>query len=112
MIILSWPPKELNPNTRCHWSKKAKAAKAYRKEAGWATKLSGDVVAADGVIDMHIMFYPPDKRSRDDDNLMAAFKSARDGIADRLGVNDKRFRAIMEVGAVIKGGQVRVILSS
>ena len=111
MITLSWPQKELNPNARCHWAIKAKAAKAYRKEAGWAAKLSGDSVEGEGVIDLHITFYPPDRRSRDDDNLMAAFKSARDGIADGLGVNDKRFRARMEVGGVIKGGEVRIIIT-
>src|SRR4030067_3399557 len=99
MITLAWPPKELSPNWRGHWAAKAKAAKSYRKAAGWAVKVSGYRVIGDGLIDLHVTFYPPDKRPRDDDNMMASFKAARDGIADGLGLNDKRFRARMEIGA-------------
>ena len=32
-LTLPWPPKELSPNARQHWTKLAKAKKAYR-EAG------------------------------------------------------------------------------
>jgi crossover junction endodeoxyribonuclease RusA len=42
-------------------------------------------------IPVKITFYPPDNRHRDDDNMVGSFKSYRDGIADALGVNDRRF---------------------
>ena len=111
MIVLSWPPRELSPNWRGHWSKKSKSAKAYRKEAGWATVEAREVVEDEGMIDLHVTFYPPDKRHYDGDNLLARIKSGLDGIADGLAVNDKRFRVRYEIGAVIKGGEVRVIVT-
>ncbi len=37
-------------------------------------------------------FYPPDRRKRDDDNLIRCMKPYRDGIADALGVDDHCFR--------------------
>jgi crossover junction endodeoxyribonuclease RusA len=111
VILLSWPPKALSPNARVHWAVKAKAAKAYRKAAGWATIEAREVVEDDGPIDLHVTFYPPDKRHYDGDNLLARIKSGIDGIADGLGVNDKRFRIRYEIGSVIRGGEVRVIIS-
>lgn len=112
MIILSWPAKELSPNARCHWAIKAKAAKAYRKEAGWATIESKEKSDGDGLIYMHLYFYPPDKRRYDEDNLIARMKSGLDGIADGLVVNDCRFRVTHEVCRVIKGGEVRVVVTA
>ena len=46
----------------------------------------------DGPIPVRITFYPPDARRRDDDNMIGSFRAARDGIADALGVDDRRFR--------------------
>ena len=45
----------------------------------------------EGRLHLWIDFYPPDRRARDDDNMIASFKSGRDGIADALGIDDKRF---------------------
>jgi crossover junction endodeoxyribonuclease RusA len=42
-------------------------------------------------------FYPPDHRRRDDDGLIASMKSARDGIADALKIDDRRFITRAEV---------------
>ncbi len=64
----------------------------------------------DGDIHLWIDFYPPDRRHRDDDNMIAAFKSGRDGLADALKVNDKRFRSHPYVRDEI-GGMVRVRFS-
>jgi crossover junction endodeoxyribonuclease RusA len=70
------------------------------------TKQSGMKVDWEGDIHVWMDFYPPDRRNRDDDNLIAAFKSGRDGVADALGVNDKRFRihpyVKSEVGGMVK----------
>ena len=40
---------------------------------------------------MTIHAHPAVSRNRDDDNLIAACKAYRDGIADALGVNDSMF---------------------
>ena len=63
--------------------------------------------SAEGDLHLWIDFYPPDRRHRDDDNLTAAFKAGRDGIADALKVNDKRFRSHPYVKDVT-GGLVKV----
>lgn len=91
-VTLPWPPKQLSPNARTHWRAKAPITKAYRAECAWlckAAKLTAP--ETDGRIHLWIDFYAPDRRHRDDDNLVASFKSGRDGIADALGIDDKRF---------------------
>lgn len=109
-LILPWPPRECSPNARVHWSKKAKAAKAYRQLC-WALAKQSSIAAPDGMLALWIDFYPPDRRARDDDNLIAMFKSGRDGIADALGIDDKRFRAMPYVQDKT-GGYVSVRITS
>ena len=111
MITLPWPSADLSPNSRCHWSKKAKAAKAARQHAGWATKAAGEVIEGVGSIDLHISFYPPNKRKFDLDGLLSRMKSALDGVADALGVDDNRFTLRIERCAPIKGGEVRIVIT-
>jgi len=62
----------------------------------------------DGPLSLVIEFAPPDRRSRDDDNLIASFKSGRDGIAEALGIDDARFHTKHSFSAPIKGGAVCV----
>lgn len=111
-IFLPWPNKVLSPNARVHWAVKSRAAKEARKAAHLCTLASKVKVDWEGEIHLWVTFCPPDRRARDDDNLIAAFKSARDGIADALGVNDKRFRMHPCLSdEVVKFGEVRVRLS-
>ena len=108
-IVLPWPPKELSPNARLHWSKKSKAAATYRHACYMLAIQAGAKAGIpwDGDIHLWIDFYPPDRRQRDDDNMIAAFKSGRDGLAQAFGVNDKRFRTHPYVKDQI-GGMVKV----
>lgn len=110
-VTLPWPPKECSPNARGHWSKKAKAAKAYRhacRTLALAARLA--IPEGPGAVHLFLDFYPPDRRARDDDNLTAAFKSGRDGLADALKVDDKHFVCHpylkTEVGGMVK---VRIV---
>ena len=105
-IILPWPAKELSPNARCHRMEKYRAGKSARLTAFWATKEAACPQPSTDCIRLHLTFYPPNKRKRDDDNLIAAFKPFRDGIADALGVDDSRFLTAVDMGEVIKGGRV------
>lgn len=91
-LILPFPPRVLNPNKRVHWSEKNKAAQSYKcdcwaiaKHAGWFGRELTQRVH------LWIDFFPPDKRAYDDDNIAASFKAGRDGIAESLGIDDKRF---------------------
>lgn len=111
IICLPWPPKELSPNARIHWAKKAKITKAYRAAAHALTKQAGLVAPDDGRILLVLEFVPPDRRHRDDDGCLASFKAGRDGIADALRIDDKRFVTQFSLsGDVVKGGMVLVRL--
>ena len=64
---------------------------------------------AEGRALLALEFVAPDKRKRDDDNMLAAFKAGRDGLADALGIDDNRFVTQISVsGETAKGGMVRV----
>lgn len=107
-VTLPWPPKELSPNARIHWSRRSKAAKAYRRACHVMT-LEAGIRGVDWTGDIHLWidFYPPDRRHRDDDNMIAAFKAGRDGMADAMGLDDKRFRIHPFVKSEI-GGMVKI----
>lgn len=106
-ITLEWPDPKLSPNARGHWRVKAEASKKARKKAhdtvlklGYGGNEWENTI---GCIEFRIAFYPPDNRHRDDDNLIAMMKPYRDGIADALGINDRRFKTIAEIMPAEKG---------
>lgn len=95
-VIVPFPPVELSPNWRGHWSKKSPVAKTYRRLC-WALALEAKLkvpayAAGGGKIAVRLDFFPPDWNSRDDDNVPASFKAGRDGIADALKCDDARFQ--------------------
>jgi len=98
IIRLPFPPASLFPNRKNgkHWSVTKQVKQAYRNGASLLTSavMSG-FSDAGGDIPVSIVFVAPDKRNRDLDNCLAAAKPQIDGIADALGVNDKRFRPIL-----------------
>ena len=109
-IVLPWPPKELSPNARVHWATKARKAKAYRAECRLLTLMAG-ASAPEGLAVLALEFVAPDRRARDDDNLVAAFKAGRDGIAEALGVDDRRFVTEFRMsGETTPGGMVKVTI--
>jgi crossover junction endodeoxyribonuclease RusA len=58
-----------------------------------------------------LKIYPPDKRRRDWDNIVASLKSGLDGIADALGIDDSRFRLSIDMlPEVVKGWRVDVVV--
>lgn len=116
MIVLPWPNAGLSPNARLHWKPKADLKAAARADA--AKEVLAQVPPCDRyrlrqaeVIPVTITFYPPDKRHRDDDNMIGSFKAARDGIADALGVNDRRFRPHYFFAEPEKPGRITVDFS-
>jgi hypothetical protein len=83
MIKIYLPIRIKNPlnGDRLHWTKIAKARKSER-EAAWYVVPSG----LKPPLTVTLTRIAP--RMFDDDNLGAAFKSIRDGIADKVGVDD------------------------
>lgn len=97
IVTLPWPPKELSPNTHCHWRVAHAKAKVYKQACFVLTKAARLKIDWAGPIHVWMTFYPPDRRKRDDDNMIAAFKHGRDGAALALDVDDRRFRIHPEV---------------
>jgi len=123
-VILPFPPVELSPNWRGHWSAHSSAAREYRR-ACWALALEAKLrvpdyagaggtipasssaavgrkdasssAAVGGPIYVRLDFFPPSRAKRDDDNVPASFKAGRDGVADALACDDARFRTITQM---------------
>lgn len=108
MITLSWPPRELSPNARPHHMARARATKAYRTASHWAAKAAhATAPEGDGDIAIRVTFHPPSRRP-DRQNMPGWIKAGIDGIADAIGVNDRRFDPSYVYGSPIKGGRVTV----
>ena len=95
-VVLPWPSRGLSPNARCHWAVKRKLVLIARRIAYAETrrKTDGRRAVPDGRIGYRCSFYPPDKRARDEDYLIASMKSSLDGIAQALHVDDKFFHLL------------------
>jgi crossover junction endodeoxyribonuclease RusA len=94
IIKTGWPGRSLSPNGRVHWRKKASAVRAAKNEASLAAYQALGRCPGWSLADrlkVTIRAHPAVARQRDDDNLIASCKPFRDGIADRLGVDDSRF---------------------
>ena len=108
IVILPWPPKELSPNARVHFHKKAKIAKKYRADAYSACLAVGVPQITDSCPWAFITFNPPDNRRRDLDNMLASIKSGLDGIASAIGIDDSQLSLTIRKGEPVKGGLVTV----
>lgn len=108
------PPRECSANFRGHWWDRAQAGKDWRETARMAALVDDGVhgIPDPGawdtvVLDIEVEWCCGRKRM-DDDNLIAACKPARDGIADALwGGEDRHVR----VGDVTqrKGAGVTIV---
>ena len=113
-LEIPWPVKEVFPNFRQshHWTSFTEQRKSQRDTAKaiaercTPTQADFAVLAGLDKIPFDVEFYPPDRRHRDDDGMVGAIKSARDGIADGLNVNDRRFRATYRFMEPEKPGRV------
>ncbi|OYQ41080.1 endodeoxyribonuclease RusA [Rhodoferax sp. TH121] len=113
-VILPWPPKGLSPNARLHWMAKSKQAKSYRMACFVLcieAKLNQMALPESGAVTLDIEFIPPDRRARDLDNMLSSVKNGLDGIADALGVNDRRFVFRLSRADQV-GGMVKVRITA
>ena len=109
-ITLVWPPSSLSGHANGNrWGKSA-VVKKHRAWARVATLEAGAIaVPEDGDIPLLITFVPPDNRG-DRTNYANRMKPAIDGIADALGVNDKRFLPTYAYAPPEKPGRVEVVI--
>jgi crossover junction endodeoxyribonuclease RusA len=108
MIELAWPPSILSGHAKGNgrWAK-IRATKQHRGWAKVATLAAMPRVPETGDIAIRFTFIPPDNRS-DRTNFANRLKPAIDGIADALGVNDRRFLPSYDYRAPEKPGRVLV----
>lgn len=110
-LVFPYPAKALWPNSRPHWSQKARAVKQARRDA-WAATLEANLPKPTSPVSVTLRVHPRTARRPDADNVVAAFKSLGDGIADALGVNDSTFNAPTVVfGEPMKEGGLTVVLT-
>lgn len=106
-IVFPWFPKELSPNARVFWAKKARITKTYR--TAWFA-LAREALAQRTIcfpprrpIALRVTFFPPDRRLRDLDNCIGSIKSGMDGLAQALEVNDRLFIPTYQLATQIAG---------
>lgn len=106
MIELPFPPAALSGHGDGNWRKTAPVIAKHREWARLAT-LAADLGTFPGTGDIRIsvMFYPPDKRG-DRVNYPNRCKAYWDGIADALGVNDRRFLPAFYFAEPVKNPRV------
>lgn len=92
LIELPFPPASLSGHNKGHYHAKSPIVAKYREWAkAAALEVCSQVSISDaGDIPISVTFYPPDNRG-DRVNFPVRMKPVWDGIADGLGVNDKRF---------------------
>lgn len=116
-IKLPLPDQKLNPNRSSgnHWAATRALRDKAKSDAYYATK---EVLAhsvryqADAKLAMVIEYILPDARRRDADNLLASSKSAIDGIAQALELDDSRFNPITIKRSVDSANQGMVVFLS
>ena len=93
MLILPIPPKELNPNVKIHFQKKAKFFASYKMTVFRLARVIRPTFN-EGKIHLFITLYPPNNNRRDADNFLSSFKAGIDGIASAWDIDDRRFNPI------------------
>ena len=108
-IRLPFPPSSLSGHAKGHWRGKAAETKKWRHWAHVATKEARARAPADGDIVVRVTFVPPDRRS-DRTNFPNRLKPVLDGIADALGVNDRRFLPQYQFAEPEKPGRLEITI--
>ena len=108
MFEIPFPPAILSPNARPNRYALAKAKRDYRERCGWAgiaaRQRHGSALVPP--VEAMVVFFVPDKRRRDEDNLRASLKAAWDGLVDSGLLEDDsadKFTVLRSTIAVRKG---------
>ena len=109
-LSLSWPV-ESSLNSRIHWAKRAEINSANVLEGMTSARQAYNDRLPPGQYSATLTFYPPDKRKRDLDNMLARMKKHLDGACFSWAMDDSAIRRItLEWGAVEKPGRVVVTI--
>lgn len=111
MIVLPFPSSELSGHQSGLWRKKARVVATHRAWAFHATRAAKEKVSGEGDIAIKFRFVPPDRRG-DRTNYPNRLKAYIDGIAEALGINDRRFLPSYEFAEPEKPGRVEVWITN
>jgi hypothetical protein len=114
LIELPFPPGTLSGHHNAHWRKLQPIKKKHREWAYVAALAVRDQIRdpseiPDSDIIVSVTFFPPDRRG-DRTNYPNRMKPYFDGIADALGVNDRRFLPRFNYAEPVKGQPGRVVV--
>jgi crossover junction endodeoxyribonuclease RusA len=109
MIVLPFPSSELSGHQSGLWRKKARVVATHRSWAFHATKAAKVKAPETGDIAIKFRFVPPNNRG-DRTNYPNRLKPYIDGIAEALGINDRRFLPSYEFAPIEAPGRVEVCL--
>ena len=102
MLCCTIPIKTVSvANKSEHWAKRAKRTKLHRQTAAAMLRsygMPGDIWRTSFPIRWTITLIRIGGRRLDDDNLRAALKACRDGVADWLGIDDGDNRLVWQYG--------------
>lgn len=110
-IELPWPPAELSPNARVHWSVRAEATLLAKEQVLVAVLEQGRQKPLDRAT-VTVTFVAGDRRRRDLGNCIASAKAYLDGLVDAGVIIDDNSRVITEVYPPIvyeKGRKLTII---
>jgi crossover junction endodeoxyribonuclease RusA len=86
--------------------------KSCRRDCGLIAKLSGLGKINANALNVTITFFPPDKRRRDLDNMLASLKSGLDGVSDVVGIDDSKWTITLSKAATVApDGMVKLELN-
>lgn len=106
IIALPWPHPSLSPNSRKDRRAATPHRKAYREAGFYAAKEAGAEIHENA--ELAIKFFPPDRKRRDLDNMLASIKAGLDGIALAACVDDSGWMLSIEKSEPVKGGAVLI----
>lgn len=111
VIVLPFPSSALSGHAEGHWRSKSVPTRKHREWARLAAMAAGVTAPASGDIGVAITFFPPNRRS-DRTNFPNRVKPYLDGIAEALGVNDRRFLPTYAFCEPEKPGRVEFRISA
>jgi crossover junction endodeoxyribonuclease RusA len=111
-IRFPFPDSRLSANGRTDRRYLTDIRQAARQTGYYLAKEHKLAFGGEKPLEFYMLICPPDKRRRDDDNILSAFKSTRDGIFHALELDDSLImRTVIERGDVERGGAVYVRLT-
>ena len=76
----------LTPNSRAHWAKRQRCARAWREATAWLAR--AERIPRLDRVNVQLVMIPKDRRRRDEDNLTLVQKWCIDGLVDAAVVPD------------------------